>query len=191
MQIFNVIVTLSWLTFIVYWFLSSFGVKRTIRPSGVNGPLFRIGLTIFIFIILYIPAVQTFLIRVDRLLAPYFNTATETIGALLCVLGVSLAIWARRHLGRNWGMPMSLKENRELVVSGPYTLIRHPIYTGMLCTLFGTALVNGIFWLVPFVIISIYFIYSARVEEGIMTREFPTEYPLYKVRTKMLIPFIF
>ena len=106
------------------------------------------------------------------------------------MLGITLAIWARRHLGRNWGMPMSLKEEPELVTSGPYKYIRNPIYSGMLLALLGTGLVLGLPWLVAFVACSIYFIYSSKVEEKIMAEQFPQTYPEYKKRTKMLIPFV-
>jgi protein-S-isoprenylcysteine O-methyltransferase Ste14 len=195
MIIYSTIITLSWLTFIVYWLYSSFGVKRTTGRSGARGlssPLFRIVLALLIVVFVSLPPVNNFFVTVNMSLAPYFQTTmVEALGALICVLGVAFAIWARVNLGKNWGMPMTLKENRELVTSGPYMYVRHPIYTGMLGAFFGTAIVNGIFWLLPLIIFFIYFVYSARVEEGIMTREFPTEYPAYKARTKMLIPFIF
>ena len=117
--------------------------------------------------------------------------AAQVIGFVLFLAGLALAIWARLHLGKNWGMPMTKKQNPELVVSGPYSFIRHPIYTGLLLAILGSALtVNGYF-LVLLVLISAYFIYSATVEEKIMAAEFPKTYPDYKKKTKMLLPFVF
>lgn len=87
-------------------------------------------------------------------------------------------------------MPMSVKENPELVTSGPYAYIRHPIYTGFLLAMLGSAFVVGNWEFVLFVIFGLYFSYSARTEEKLMTRTFPTQYPQYKQRTKTLIPFV-
>ncbi len=88
-------------------------------------------------------------------------------------------------------MPQSVKENPELVTSGPYAYIRHPIYTGVLVAMIGTALVTSMLWLLIFVVTGGYFIYSALEEEKLMLKTFPDSYPAYKARSKMLIPFIF
>jgi protein-S-isoprenylcysteine O-methyltransferase Ste14 len=111
-------------------------------------------------------------------------------GVTLCALGVALAIWARVYLGKNWGMPMSRKEHPELVTTGPYAYVRHPIYTGLLLAMFGSAIAETAFWLVPLVVVGAYFIYSARSEEKGMVEEFPERYPAYQKRTKILVPFL-
>lgn len=98
-------------------------------------------------------------------------------GVGFCALGVGLAILARTYLGRNWGMPMSRKENPELVTSGPYALVRHPIYGGMLLAMLGSTLGESVFWVLPFILFGIYFIYSATREERLMVRQFPDRYP--------------
>jgi protein-S-isoprenylcysteine O-methyltransferase Ste14 len=97
----------------------------------------------------------------------------------------------RIYLGRNWGMPTSTKEDPELVTSGPYRTIRHPIYTGILLAMIGSAIAVSVWWLIAVALIGGYFIYSAFVEERNMTRLFPSAYPEYQQSTKMLIPFIF
>ena len=112
------------------------------------------------------------------------------LGVILCAAGVSFAVWARVHLGMIWGMPMSLREKPELVTSGPYQFVRHPIYSGFLIAMFGTALVDGMIWFLAFIIMGIYFIYSATREEKMMAEQFPDKYPEYKKRTKMLVPFV-
>jgi protein-S-isoprenylcysteine O-methyltransferase Ste14 len=119
------------------------------------------------------------------------SMAVAILGDVLCAAGIALAIWARLTLGRNWGMPMSHKEGAELITRGPYTLIRHPIYSGVLLALFGTALVGGVAWLLFFVLIGAFFIHSARQEEQRMVMQFPEAYGDYKARTKMLVPWIF
>jgi protein-S-isoprenylcysteine O-methyltransferase Ste14 len=87
-------------------------------------------------------------------------------------------------------MPRAIKENPELVTSGPYRYVRHPIYTGVLLALLGSTLVAGPWWLIVFVIACIYFFYSAKQEEKRMLAAFPDTYPAYMQRTKMLVPFV-
>jgi protein-S-isoprenylcysteine O-methyltransferase Ste14 len=106
------------------------------------------------------------------------------------LLGLALAIWARVYLGRNWGMPMSQKADPELVTAGPYSSIRHPIYSGIILAMIGMTIAVSLYWLVAVVAIGAYFLYSAIVEERSMARLFPDSYPEYKRSTKMLIPFI-
>ncbi len=112
------------------------------------------------------------------------------IGVVLFAAGLGLAVWARIYLGRNWGMPMTRKDEPELVTSGPYRFVRHPIYSGLLLGILGSALATSVYWLIGLVVVGAYFIYSAKVEEGLMTENFPAQYPGYKAKTKMLIPFV-
>ena len=109
-------------------------------------------------------------------------------GVALCLFGFSLAINARRHLGRNWGLPMSRKEQPELVTTGPYALIRHPIYTGLILAMLGSAIGVNVFWALLLVPVGAYFIYSARREETVMLQLFPEQYAAYMARTGMFAP---
>jgi protein-S-isoprenylcysteine O-methyltransferase Ste14 len=118
------------------------------------------------------------------------SVALHVVGMVVLVCGMGLAVWARIYLGRNWGMPMTQKTEPELVSSGPYRFVRHPIYSGLLLAILGTALATNIYWLIALGILGIYFVYSARVEERLLTTSFPAAYPAYRARTKMLIPFV-
>jgi protein-S-isoprenylcysteine O-methyltransferase Ste14 len=115
----------------------------------------------------------------------------QWLGVGLMMIGIGFAFWARAHLGRNWGIPMSLREGHELVTSGPYAYVRHPIYTGLMLATIGTALAMGLLGLVFFALAFAYFLVSARTEEKMMLAQFPDTYPPYRRRTKMLIPFVF
>ena len=112
------------------------------------------------------------------------------MGIALFVVGLAVAIWARVHIGRNWGTPMTQKDEPELVTSGPYHLVRHPIYSGILVAGIGTAVALSWLWLTAVALAGIYFIYSATVEERYLTQRFPAEYPAHKRSTKMLVPFV-
>jgi protein-S-isoprenylcysteine O-methyltransferase Ste14 len=116
--------------------------------------------------------------------------ALQAVGFILFLSGLGLAVWARIYLGRNWGMPMTQKDEPELVTSGPYRVVRHPIYSGILLAVLGTSLATDLYWLVAFAVMAAYFVYSAKVEERLLTTSFPTTYPSYRTKTKMLIPFL-
>jgi len=86
---------------------------------------------------------------------------------------------------------MSVKENPDLITTGPYSYIRHPIYSGMALAMLGSVLASSVLWIVVLIIVGIYFVYGATREEALMLKQFPDTYPAYKRRTKMFIPFIF
>jgi protein-S-isoprenylcysteine O-methyltransferase Ste14 len=115
----------------------------------------------------------------------------QTIGLVIFVLGMALAIWARLYLGRNWGRPMSQKADPHLVTTGPYKNVRHPIYSGLILALIGTALAISWYLLIAVVLIGPYFIYSAVIEDRQLGARLPDTYPDYKESTQMLVPFIF
>ena len=112
------------------------------------------------------------------------------MGTVVFASGIALAVWARIYLGRNWGMPMTQKAEPELVTSGPYRFVRHPIYSGLLAGVLGTALATNLIGLIIVAALAAYFYYSASVEEKNLTATFPSAYPAYRARTKMLIPFV-
>jgi protein-S-isoprenylcysteine O-methyltransferase Ste14 len=191
MTIFNQLIAIFWLIFLVYWLISVRGVKRNVRGrSWWYGAIFRVTLIIIVFLLFraQIPG------RLFRYIQTYkafsANPVINGIGLALCAIGLAFAIWARVYLGKNWGMPMSLKVEPELVTTGPYAFVRHPIYSGVLLAMLGSAFVSVVIWLILFVIFCAYFVYSARVEERIMTTKFQNQYLQYKNRTKMLIPFV-
>jgi protein-S-isoprenylcysteine O-methyltransferase Ste14 len=86
---------------------------------------------------------------------------------------------------------MTQKDEPELVTSGPYRLVRHPIYSGILLAGAGTAVALSWFWLVVLVLPAVYFVYAATVEERYLTEQFPVAYPEYKRHSKMLVPYVF
>jgi protein-S-isoprenylcysteine O-methyltransferase Ste14 len=119
------------------------------------------------------------------------SPALRVVGVILVVAGLGLAVWARVFIGGNWGMPMTQKKAPELVTSGPYRFVRHPIYSGLLLAGLGTALANNLYWLIAWGALALYFLYAARSEERFLVASFPARYPAYRARTKMLIPFVF
>jgi protein-S-isoprenylcysteine O-methyltransferase Ste14 len=182
-------IDILWLCFVAYWWISGIGVKKNARRNiGRWGAAMRAGTLIIIFALFQIRGVRIFLSRHNGITD---IPAVHVAGVAVCILGLTFAIWARRHLGRNWGMPMSLKEGHELVTSGPYAMVRHPIYTGLLTALIGSMFAGRAFWMVLFCFCCPLYLIAARVEDRLMSQQFPNEYPEYKSRTKFLIPYLF
>jgi protein-S-isoprenylcysteine O-methyltransferase Ste14 len=172
-------IDITWIVFWIYWLVSAFGVKEG-RGSRRRIPLN--GLTA-LSVVLLVRAFRGGSLAVH-------SPLLGAIGAVVFAGGIALAIWSRFQLGRNWGMPMTQKAEPELITSGPYRFVRHPIYSGLLTGLLGTALVTNLIGLIIVVILAGYFYYCASVEEKNLTAIFPTTYPAYRTRTKMLIPFV-
>lgn len=172
-------IAIAWIIFWVYWLVSAVGAEQG-RRSGRRVPLQ--GLSALSVILL-------FRIFHGGSLAVH-SPVLGAIGAVVFAAGIALAIWARVHLGRNWGMPMTQKAEPELVTSGPYRFLRHPIYSGLLAAILGTALTTNVIGLIIVAILGAYFYYSASVEEKNLTATFPAAYPEYRNRTRMLIPFV-
>jgi protein-S-isoprenylcysteine O-methyltransferase Ste14 len=112
------------------------------------------------------------------------------IGLALLVAGLAFACWARVHLGRNWSGSVTVKEGHELIRSGPYAYVRHPIYTGLITAVLGTAIVSGtVRAALGLVIITVSLLRKLRTEEGFMRETFPGEYQRYSADVPALIPF--
>jgi protein-S-isoprenylcysteine O-methyltransferase Ste14 len=172
-------ISCAWLVFWIYWLASAASSKESVE-SGWRTRLTGVS-AIAVFLVAGVLRGGSLAVH---------SVILETIGAVLFVCGIALAVWARLHLGRNWGMPMTQRAEPELVTSGPYRFVRHPIYTGLLTAVLGTALVNNLLGLIVVVVVLAYFYYCGTVEERNLAATFPQAYPEYKSRTKMLIPFL-
>ena len=177
----ELVFVVGWVAFWLYWFVAAFSMKKGRVPWSRE---LRIRAVIVVAVIL--------LVRLGAFRGHGLNTDPwrTGIGLVLFALGLGFAIWARIHIGRNWGSPMTQKDEPELVTSGPYHLVRHPIYSGILLAVVGTAVALSWLWLTAAVLAGVYFLYSATVEERYLTEEFPDDYSVYKRSTKMLVPFI-
>jgi len=113
------------------------------------------------------------------------------LGAALTLAGIAFAVWARVVLAGNWSGSVTLKRGHELVVQGPYRWVRHPIYTGLLTALIGTALARGE-WrgLIAVAIAAASFWRKLRLEEALMGRQFGETYARYAERVRALVPFL-
>ncbi len=180
MKAIDSIIGVGWIVFWAYWLVMAATAKqsRWTKFAGI-----RVGI---ILVILLLIRLQVFKGHGAATGHPWL----PGIGLAIFVLGLALAVWARVYLGRNWGMPMSQRANPELVTTGPYGKIRHPIYSGIILGMVGTAIAVGPYWLNAVAILGAYFLFSAVIEERTMAKLFPAAYPPYRRATKMLIPYI-
>ena len=178
----ELIFSIGWAAFWIYWLVAAFSMKRG-RPAWSREIRIRVPIVIIVILLVRAGAFRNHVLT--------SNSWRAGLGLTLFATGLAFAIWARVHIGRNWGTPMSQKEEPELVTSGPYHLVRHPIYSGILVAGIGTAVALSWSWLIAVALAGMYFIYSATVEERYLSTEFPDTYPGYKRTTKMLIPFFF
>jgi protein-S-isoprenylcysteine O-methyltransferase Ste14 len=185
------LISAVWLVLVVYWVLTGRRVKRGTgsRWTWWREIAVRLGFFALVLLALEIALVG----RASTNMRPYtFNTSLlmGCIGFVFCALGVGLVISARIHLGRTWCVSVSRNEGPELVTTGPYAFVRHPVYSGMLLAMIGSAIGQSLFWLFPLVVYGPNFILSARREERLLIEHFPERYRAYKMRTKMMLPFV-
>jgi protein-S-isoprenylcysteine O-methyltransferase Ste14 len=188
MNIYNAIVCGLWMITLVYWAAAAVRKKKysdRTRTHSTVGIL--IGVLVLSFFILQSRSVQHL---IQQLSPAPVGPVMGITSVFLAAAGAGLAIWARAHLSKNWGIPMAVKQKPELVTSGPYKFVRHPIYTGFILALIGSALASGTVWIFLLLPMCAYFVFSAFIEEKVLAMEFPARYPEYKKRSKMLLPFI-
>jgi protein-S-isoprenylcysteine O-methyltransferase Ste14 len=173
---------IGWAAFWLYWLVSAFSMKRG-RVPWARELRIRALIAALVIVLLRFGVFRGHGLNSDPWRAG--------LGLALFALGLGFAIWARVHIGRNWGTPMSQKNEPELVTSGPYHLIRHPIYSGVLLAGVGTAVALGWPWLIAVALAGVYFVYSATIEERNMAERFPQQYPAYRHATRMFVPFVF
>jgi protein-S-isoprenylcysteine O-methyltransferase Ste14 len=175
-----------WAFAIAFWIVSAFSVKRTKTKQPLPQRLFYLVLTVVAAVLLNgsVRIAHWNLTIIPRTLA------MGILADFLVLVGLCLAIWARATLGGNWSARVSLKENHELIQSGPYRIVRHPIYSGLLLMILGTAVLAGqVGGFVALVICFAGFWMKLRQEEALLTKHL-RGYSDYMRRTKALVPFI-
>ena len=182
------IIRICWSIFFIVWALAAIFTKRTVHRETSARRLAYIGVAVIGWFLLF---------RGWRLPYP-FNVRlvpqTDAIliaASILCVCGLALCLWARAILGRNWSGTVTLKENHELIVRGPYRLVRHPIYTGLLVMLLATAIQLGhLAGMIGVLVVLVSFWIKSSYEEELMLKQFDKQYADYQERVKRIIPFI-
>jgi len=182
----EVIVGICWAVFLGFWIVWAFWVKRTRARQPLSERLLHL-LFIAIAAVLLNGHVRTTLMT-QRVLPQ--SIPIELLADVLVVVGLLIALWARVTLAGNWSSQVTLKEDHELIQRGPYRFVRHPIYSGLLLMLLGTAVLTGqLGGFVALVVCGFGLWIKLRQEEKLLARHLPG-YAEYKSRTRALIPYL-
>ena len=171
-----------WIAWFVYWNIVAFFVARTKQTeSRLQRMKHVLPLAVGFFLVFH----HDYFVY-GRL---YESAAVKIAGAILTAAGLMFAVWARVHLGRYWSGYVTLKEGHRLIRTGPYGLTRHPIYTGFLAGMLGSALAAGtVDALIGFVVVLVAIVFKLRREEALLTREFGDEYVRFRREVPALVP---
>jgi protein-S-isoprenylcysteine O-methyltransferase Ste14 len=184
---FVIIAYLSWVVLGLVWLPGYFTSKSTANVPSLAMQIPATALLAIGFVFLLNP--QTRFLNAPVM--PH-DTLIGIIGVALALAGVGFAIWARLALGANWsGLVVTSKEGHELVQSGPYAIVRHPIYTGILLAMIGTALTRGI--LAGYIGVAaglVAIMIRINIEEQLMSERFGDAYQAYRRRARKLVPFL-
>jgi protein-S-isoprenylcysteine O-methyltransferase Ste14 len=177
-----------WIVFLVYWQIKAVNSKSTERLEPVASRIFRVLMFLVAIILLSVPRLPLAFLYLQlwpQGLLPFWLGAFITIGGLL------FAVWAREHLGSNWSRSVTIKKDHELITSGPYAVVRHPIYTGILTGFLGMAIaIAQLRGVLVFVLIFIAIWLKLRMEERWMRSQFGETYASYSRQTAALVPFV-
>lgn len=186
--IFRHLIGVLWAVWALVWLVMAIGTKRTERREPLGWRLLYV----------LIGAIGGTLIAARDVPWPQPMTLhlwprsplTWWSGVALLIAGIAFSVWARLHLGRNWSGTVTVKEDHELIRTGPYSYVRHPIYTGLIAGLIGTAICAGTLRAALGVaILSTALVVKSRIEERFMRETFPGQYEKYREEVPALIPF--
>ena len=180
----------AWLLWLAYWGISALHVKSAVRVESAVSRFGKYALPLIVAVLL-LQNVRAFngTFLNDRFVP--VELWIVWLGFFLTIAGLAFACWARVILGRNWSGVVQLKKDHELIVRGPYSIVRHPIYTGLLLAFLGTALAIGA-WrgLIATAIVAVSFWRKLRLEERWLCELFGEQYAAYMRRVRALVPWV-
>lgn len=177
---------LLWTGFLVVWLIWALRTKPVQQREGVSS---RLSYTVLNFVAFYLMFSGDLPRGWLRLRVLPSTLGVEIIGVIITAAGIGFAMWARAYLGGNWSSSVTVKVEHQLIRTGPYRWVRHPIYSGMILALLGTALVRGqVRGFVAVVLAYVGFRIKSKIEERAMIGTFGTEYEAYSRTTGAIIP---
>ena len=177
-----------WLSYLAYWWAMSRNLRATEVREPISSRLLRLVAIVGAVALLWLPVVPLPLLR-ERFIPS--GAYCFWSGAAATAAGLLFGVWARHHLGSNWSQAVTIKEGHELVTSGPYAVVRHPIYAGLLTAFVGCAVARGE-WrgLVAVGLVFIVLLRKLSLEEKWMAAHFGASYEAYTRRVAALVPFV-
>jgi protein-S-isoprenylcysteine O-methyltransferase Ste14 len=185
----NQIIQWMWLGMFIVWFLAGFSLKQTSSSRAEGSSRIAVYIVWAGWWMLF-----THGLGKDPLSRKVFepSIAVSYAGLVITAVGLVFAILARLYIGRNWSALIQVKEGHQLIRSGPYALVRHPIYSGLMLATLGTAIAYAeVSGFLAFVMILAAWGYKSRLEEAAMVEQFGAQYEDYRAHVKALVPFVF
>ncbi len=178
-----------WLVFLAYWQIKSVNTKSTQRLEPPGSRILRVVIFLIAIALLSIPGIPLSWLYVHLWPGGFWPF---WLGAAVFIAGLLFAVWAREHLGSNWSRSVTIKQDHELITTGPYAVVRHPIYTGILTGFLGTAIATSqVRGCIVFILILFVFWLKLRLEEQWMLSPFGETYATYAHNTAALVPYLF
>lgn len=182
------LIPLLWLAWCLYWWISARDTKATVRLETVGSRYRHIAPLVMGALLIGLPALRLPVLGA-YILPP--DWAQYVIGVVLTIAGLGFTVWARRTLGRNWSGLVTVKADHELIRTGPYALVRHPIYTGLLLAFVGSAIARDQWRAVLGLLMIVIGLWrKLKLEERWMTETFGEAYARYRQEVRALVPFL-
>jgi protein-S-isoprenylcysteine O-methyltransferase Ste14 len=177
---------LLWLAIFILWAVLGYTVKPTVGSGSDVRARISLGGVLLAWLILFSDDVRRGILA-ERFLP--MNLAISYLGLALTIIGLGFAAWARFAIGRNWSRLITVQQDHQLLRTGPYAIVRHPIYLGFMLATLGTAIAHGdVAGLVATALVAISWGYKSRLEERFLIEQFGAEYEEYRRKVKGLIP---
>ena len=185
---YQLIILFVWAVWFAYWIARSGGTEKTGQRESHSSRRVHLMLSGAAFALILLPLSNV----------PFFGLkllpSTKSLfvaGVAILICGLAFAVWARRRLGRYWSGTIALKEGHRLIRTGPYAIVRHPIYTGFVMGMVGTAVAQGqIRSILAVVLLVASYLRKIRIEETWLVQQFGDEYRTYQKEVGALIPCI-
>ena len=185
-EVFHLLVEVPWIVFVLYWIVSAIRTRDTLQTESFVSRYSILLIEVAGFVLLFRHSAGIgFLGNRFR----HRTLASAIVGSILTWMGIGLAIWARYHLAEYWSARITIKEDHQLIRTGPYAHLRHPIYSGIILATIGSALVIDEWRCVLGVCLVLTgYCLKARKEEALLTRQFGDSFREHQKNAGFLIP---
>ena len=185
-EVFRLLVVVPWIVFLIYWIVSAIRTRVTVQTESFASRYAILLIEVVGFVLLFRHSAGIGFLGTRFM---HRTLASAIAGLILIWMGIGLAIWARDHLAEYWSARITIKEDHELIRTGPYARLRHPIYSGIILAAIGSAVVIDQWRCVLGVcLILTGYCIKARKEETMLTQQFGEAFREHQKHAGFLIP---